>query len=254
MNLISWNLNGIKSTMGYGLIDFVKKDNADVYCFQEVKSNPEDANLEMIPLGYKSYWFPAEKKGYAGVMAYSKIEPLSIIKGLGREEFDKEGRVLTLEFENFFLVNAYFPHSQRELKRIDFKLNFNKTFLKFCEKLRKKKPVVIASDFNVAHKEIDLKNPKSNRKNAGFTDQEREWFEYFLNKGYVDIFREFEKEGGHYTWWSNRFKARERNIGWRVDYFIVSSEFLKNVKKSEILPDIFGSDHCPIRLVLSKSI
>ena len=190
----------------------------------------------------------AKKKGYSGVSVFTKVKPISVIAGIGNEEFDNEGRVLTLEFENFYLVNAYFPHSHRKLIRLNFKLNFNKAFLKFCKNLERKKPVVVASDFNVAHKEVDLKNPKQNEKNAGFTIEEREWFDSFLKEGFIDTFREFVSDSGHFTWWTYRNNARSRNIGWRIDYFIISQGLKNHVKDSKILKDIFGSDHCPILL------
>lgn len=194
--------------------------------------------------GYHAYWHSAQKKCYSGLLVYSRDKALSVISGIGDKEIDIEGRVLALEFPNFYLVNAYFPHSGRELERLDFKLGFNKKFLKFCEQL--KKPVIIASDFNVAHQEIDLANPKQNEKNAGFTAEERFWMSGFLQAGYVDTFRSFVAEGGHYTWWTWRNEARERNIGWRIDYFVVSQALKEKVEKSYILNQIKGSDHCPI--------
>ncbi|MBW2987351.1 exodeoxyribonuclease III [Candidatus Woesearchaeota archaeon] len=249
MKIISWNINGIVAAARKGLLEFVKKEDADVYCFQEIKSSPAKVE-ELKELDYQIFYLPAERKGYSGLMVLTKLHPLSIREGVGEEEFDKEARILTLEFEKFFLVNGYFPHSRRDLERLDFKLNFNQTFMDFCEELRKQKPVVVGADFNVAHKEIDLRNPKQNETNAGFTAQERQWFELFLAQGYVDTFREFVQEGGHYTWWSYMYNARQKNIGWRIDYFIVSNELKTNLKNSEILRDVLGSDHCPIRLEL----
>jgi len=249
MKIISWNVAGINACIKKGLIDFMKKENSDIYCFQEVKASHENFPKELKNLeGYNGYSVFANKKGYSGVSILSKIKPLKVIQGLGREDFDSEGRVLTLEFDKFYLINVYFPHSNRELIRLGFKLNFNKEFLEFCNQLEKNKPLIIASDFNVAHKEIDLKNPKQNKKNAGFTPQERGWFNSFLMNGFIDTFREFNKEGGNYTWWAYRNKARERNIGWRIDYFIISEELRSNLIRSEILKDVFGSDHCPILL------
>ena len=246
MRIISWNVNGINACIKKGLIDFMKKENADIYCFQEVK-----ATKEKIPQGlgeYHEFHSHAQKKGYSGVSIFSKIKPLSLIEGIGNLGFDSEGRALTLEFNGFYLINVYFPHSSRELKRLGFKLEFNKLFLEFCKRLEKIKPIIIASDFNVAHKEIDLKNPKLNEKNAGFTIEERNWFNDFLNRGFIDSFREFVKGGENYTWWSYRNNARERNIGWRIDYFILSKSLRDKLQKSDILKDIYGSDHCPIRL------
>jgi len=249
MKIISWNVAGINACIKKGLIEFIKKENADIYCFQEVKASQENFPKELENLeGYSIFNVFANKKGYSGVSILSKTNPLKVIKGLGKEDFDNEGRVLALEFDQFYLINAYFPHSNRELLRLDFKLNFNKEFLEFCNQLEKSKPVVIASDFNVAHQEIDLKNPKQNKKNAGFTSQEREWFDAFIKKGFIDTFREFNKDGGNYTWWAYRNKLRERNVGWRIDYFIISKKLKDNLIKSEILKDVFGSDHCPILL------
>ncbi|OIO34570.1 MAG: exodeoxyribonuclease III [Candidatus Omnitrophica bacterium CG1_02_40_15] len=251
MNLISWNVNGINACARKGLLGFIKKEDADVYCFQELKSYEGNVDKSLLNIGgYNAFWLFAEKKGYSGVAACSRIKPLSVTKGIGDKEIDKEGRVLTLEFKNFFLINAYFPHSGRSLERLGFKLHFNRLFLEFCQRLRKKKPILIASDFNVAHKEIDLANPRQNEKNAGFTIEEREWFTEFLKQGYIDSFREFTKEPGHYTWWTYRFNARARNIGWRVDYFVISSELKKQLLSSEILDKVIGSDHCPIRLMV----
>ena len=254
MRIISWNVNGINSCVGKGLINFMQSDQAQVFCFQEVKASPEKIPQELKELSdFKGYYEFGEKKGYSGVSIYTKIEPLSVIQGLGSEEIDREGRVLTLEFKDFFLLNVYFPHSSRDLKRLDFKLNFNNKLLEFCEGLRKTKPIVIASDFNVAHKEIDLTNPKSNAKNAGFTIEERNWFDKLITSGYVDTFREFSQEPGNYTWWSYMRNARERNIGWRIDYFVVHKEFMSKVIKSEILNKVLGSDHCPIALDINTN-
>jgi len=244
MKLVSWNVNGVRASLNKGLAGFIKNERADAYLFQEVKAReaPE------LPEGYHVFWHPAEKKGYSGVAVLSKKKPLSVVKGMGVEEFDVEGRVLTLEFDKFFLVNVYFPNAGDGLKRLGFKLGFNRVFENFCKKLDHKKPVIIGSDFNVAHKEIDLANPKTNADNAGFTPQERSWFDSFLKKGFADTFREFEKGAGHYTYWTYRFNARARNVGWRLDYFVASKRFVKKVKKSFILKDVTGSDHAPIVL------
>ncbi len=251
MKLVSWNVNGINALAKKGLIEFMLSENADGYCFQEVKVAPKklDPRLGRIT-GYTPHWNFSQTPGRSGVVTYSKTKPLSVRNGIGKPGFDREGRVLTLEFEKFFLVNAYFPHSSRELSRLKFKLEFNDGFAKFCQKLEKQKPIVIASDFNVAHQAIDLANPKQNEKNAGFTIEERSWFDSFLKKGFIDSFREFESGGGHYTWWTFRSDARKRNIGWRIDYFVVSEKLKKQLKKSEILPQVPGSDHCPIYLEL----
>lgn len=274
MTIVSWNVNGIRAVWKKGLLDFVKKENPDILCLQEIKINYEYIPLrqgyagqanhtnELIP-GYKAYWNFAKKPGYSGTAIFinhkwtnntnhtNKIK--NIIYGIGNKKFDNEGRVLTLEFEKFYLINTYFPHSNRELKRLDFKLEFNEKFLDFTKKLKSyspKKLIVIAGDLNVAHKEIDLANPKENQKNAGFLPQERAWMDKLLASGYIDSFREFTKEGGHYTWWTHWANARARNIGWRIDYFIVSQELRKNLISSKILPEILGSDHCPIELDL----
>jgi exodeoxyribonuclease III len=249
MKIISWNVAGIRSCFKKGLIDFMKKENADIYCFQEVKAQKEELPKELEKLKeYNSFHSFAEKKGYSGVSIYTKINPIKIISRIGNPFFDREGRVIALEFTDFFLINVYFPHSSRKLIRLDFKLKFNSDFLRFCEHLNKIKPLIIASDFNVAHKEIDLKNPKQNEKNAGFTKEERNWFDAFLKEGFIDTFREFNKEGGNYTWWTYRNNARQRNIGWRIDYFIISNSLKNKLKNSIILKDVFGSDHCPIFL------
>ncbi len=250
MKIISWNVNGINACLNKGLLEFMNKESADVYCFQEVKATKE--KIPKLIEGYLEFHSHAQKKGYSGVSTYSRIKPISIIEGIGNQIFDSEGRILTLEFDDFFIINVYFPHSHRELKRLDFKLKFNKDFLSFCKKLEKTKPVIIASDFNVAHKEIDLKNAKSNEKNAGFTIEERNWFDSFLKEGFVDTFREITKEGGHYTWWAYFNNARERNIGWRIDYFVLSRSLRDRLQKSDILKDVLGSDHCPISLEIDS--
>lgn len=243
MKLISWNVAGIRACIKKGCLDFVKKENADIYCFQEVKS-------EDVPFleGYHVFNFPAKKKGYSGTLVYSKHKPLSVGYGLGLKDFDDEGRIIVLEFEHFYFVTVYFPHSSRDLSRLNFKLRFNKTFMEFCKRLERNKPVIVGGDFNVAHREIDLANPKQNMKNAGFTPQERMWFDSFLKNGFMDSFREFTSDSGHYTWWTYRNNARQRNIGWRVDYFVISKSLREKLKNAWILKDIMGSDHCPIGL------
>ena len=248
MKIISWNVNGVNACLKKGLLEFMKSESANAYCFQEMKASEEKVPEELKALGYKEFHNIAKKKGYSGVSIYTNHEPINVLHGMGESRFDDEGRVLTLEFPNFFLTNVYFPHSSRDLKRLDFKLDFNNHFLKFCKNLEKTKPVIIASDFNVAHKAIDLRNPKQNEKNAGFTIQEREWFDSFLQQGFIDTFREFDKEGDNYTWWSYMHNAREKNIGWRIDYFIISHALKEEIKSSKILKDILGSDHCPIAL------
>jgi exodeoxyribonuclease-3 len=246
MKLVSWNVAGLRACIAKGCLEFIKNEKADIYCFQEVKS-------EDVPFieGYEVFNFPAKKKGYSGTLIYSKHKPISVSYGLGEKDFDDEGRVIALEFEHFYFIGVYFPHSARDLSRLNFKLRFNKTFAEFCKKLGKKKPLVLAGDFNVAHRDIDLANPKQNMKNAGFTPQERLWFDDFLKSGYVDTFREFVKGPGNYTWWTYRFNARNRNIGWRIDYFVVSEALKNKVKSSKILKDVMGSDHCPIELEIT---
>jgi exodeoxyribonuclease-3 len=246
MKIISWNVNGINSCTRKGAITEISKEDADVYCFQEVKAPPE--KMPKILESYHAYHQCAARKGYSGVSIYAQEQPISVIEGIGVPEIDSEGRVVTAEFKDLFVVNTYFPSSNRELTRLDFKLKFNEQFAKFCNGLNGRKPIVIASDFNVAHKEIDLANPRQNMGNAGFTDQERQWFDGFLKEGYLDTFREFMDEGGHYTWWLNAFNARERNVGWRIDYFVVSQRLKARLRSSKILNQIKGSDHCPIAL------
>lgn len=244
-------MNGIRSAIKQGLFDFTEKEGADVYLFQEVKIQEKDLSAIPVPKSYQMYHFLPEKKGYAGLIIYSKQKPLKATKGIEVELFDIEARIMVLEFQKFFLINAYFPHSRRELKRLKFKLEFNDVFSEYIKELSRKKPVIIGGDFNVAHEARDLANPKQNEKNAGFTAQEREWFDGFLKVGFTDTFRMFEEGSGHYTWWSNRPTVRERNIGWRIDYFIVSDSIKNKVKNSKILRDIYGSDHCPIELDIS---
>ncbi len=248
MKIISWNVNGIRSAIKKGFLEFIESENADIYLLQEVKISEDNISEIKTPKGYRFYYFLPEKKGYAGLIVYSKAEPTRILKGLEVEMFDLEARVMALEYEKFFLLNVYFPHSRRELARLSFKLKFNEVFLDYIKKLAKKKPLIIGGDFNVAHKDIDLANAKQNEKNAGFTTDERRWFDDFLQAGFVDTFRIFVHDKGYYTWWSNRPTVRERNIGWRIDYFVVSKSIKDKVKSSKILPDIYGSDHCPIEL------
>jgi exodeoxyribonuclease-3 len=251
MKIISWNVNGIRACIKKGLFEFMKKENADIYCLQETKIHEEDITSEHKDFsGYHSHWFSAQKKGYSGVVIYTKVKPLSEIKGIGIEKYDHEGRVLTLEFENFYLINVYFPNSQRGLARLDFKLDFNNKLLDFMQKLRKKKDVIICGDFNVAHQEIDIKNAKPNMGNAGFTKEERDWFTHLMEKKYVDTFRHLHPDEIKYTWWSYMFNARGKNIGWRIDYFVVNKEFISNIKKAEIFTDVLGSDHCPLSIEL----
>jgi len=248
MQIVSFNVAGIRAATKKGLLEFMKSTQADFYCFQEVKATEENIPKELTIPNYEMYFLTGEKKGYSGLAIYTKHKPISIITGIGKEEFDKEGRVLTLEYADFYLINSYFPHSTRKLTRLEYKLKFNKAFLEFAKKLETKKPIIIAADFNVAHDKRDLANPKQNEKNAGFTKEERNWFSEFLEKGFVDTFRIFNQENGHYTWWTYRNNARKRNIGWRIDYFVVSKSIADKIKESTILTKVLGSDHCPILL------
>lgn len=252
LKCISWNVNGIRAVEKKGFVEQMLSFDADIVAIQETKAQVEQLSAELkdIP-GYTSYWHSAERKGYSGVAIYSRVAPLAVRYGLGEAEFDCEGRVLTVELERCFVVNIYFPNSGDELKRLDFKLRFNASLLRYAETLRKEKPVVLCGDFNVAHKEIDLTNPKANVKNAGFTPEERSSMDGFVAAGYVDTFRIFNQEPGQYTWWSYRFNARAKNIGWRIDYFCVSEELRQRVHSAGILPEITGSDHCPVSIELA---
>jgi len=250
MRLVSWNVNGLRSCLGKGFADFVQSDQADVYCLQEVRALPEQVDLQLP--GYTMYWNPALKRGYSGTAIISRQTPRQVFPGLGLAEHDTEGRVLTAEFADYFVVTVYTPNAQRELTRLDYRQNqWDRDFLKFVRKLEKRKPVVFCGDLNVSHREIDLANPKPNRGNAGFTDEERAGFDNILKAGFVDTFREFETGGGHYTWWSNRKGVRERNIGWRLDYFLISGVLRPRLVAAGILADVHGSDHCPISVELS---
>lgn len=251
MKLISWNVNGIRACANKGFMDFFNGIDADVFCIQESKMQEGQLRLEMP--GYYQYWNYAEKKGYSGTAVFTKIEPLSVSYGIGIEEHDHEGRVITLEFEDFYLVNCYTPNSQNELRRLDYRMRWEDDFKEYLKDLEKNKPVIMCGDLNVAHKEIDLKNPKTNRMNAGFTDQERAKMTALLEDGFIDTFRYFYPEDeGRYSWWSYRFKAREKNAGWRIDYFIVSKSLEDRLEGADIHKHIMGSDHCPIELKIKN--
>lgn len=247
---ISWNVNGINATIDKGLLDFIEHQDADFYCFQETKTEAEKANTKLLNLkNYHDYWFSSKKKkGYSGVLTYSKKEPISVIKGLGVDKFDKEGRVLTLEFEKFYLINVYFVNSGPELGRLEDKRWFNNEFQYFCEDLRKDKSLIIGGDFNVAHKEKDLARADQRQMSAGFTFEERDWLGQFLSKGFIDTFREFHDEEGKYTYWAYQYNSREKNLGWRIDYWMVTEDLKQNLKGSDHLDEVEGSDHCPIIL------
>lgn len=250
MKIISWNVNGIRAVLKKGFADFIKTYDPDIVCIQETKSPGDAVPLELN--GYHEYWNHAEKKGYSGTLTLSKTKPLSVKNGIGIKKHDQEGRVVTTEFDRFYLVNVYVPNSQRKLERLPYRCDeWDVDFLKYLKKLEKKKPVIFCGDLNVAHTEIDLTNPKTNRRNHGFTDEERAGFDNFVKSGFVDSFRAFEPGPEHYTWWSVMNNCRKRNIGWRIDYFCVSQSFMKSVKKSEILKDVMGSDHCPVLLQIA---
>ncbi len=247
MKLISWNVNGIRACLKKGFEDFFNEIDADIFCIQETKCQEGQVDLEFE--GYKSFWNSAEKKGYSGTAIFTKKNPINVSYGIGIEEHDKEGRVITLEFENFYMVDIYTPNSKRELERLDYRMIWEDEVRKYLIKLNKTKPVIMCGDLNVAHEEIDLKNPKTNRKNAGFTDEERSKITKLLNAGFTDTFRYLypDKENA-YSWWSYMGRAREKNIGWRIDYFIVSNDICNRIKEAEIYSEIYGSDHCPIGL------
>lgn len=247
MKLISWNVNGIRACLIKGFADFFKQEDADIFCLQETKCQPEQIELEFE--GYKSYWNSAEKKGYSGTAIFTKKEPINVTYGIGKEEHDKEGRVITLEYENFYIVTIYTPNSKKELERLEYRMTWEDEIRKFLLKLNEIKPVIICGDLNVAHKEIDLKNPKTNRRSAGFTDEEREKMTELLNAGFIDSFRYiYPEKTNSYTWWSYIGRARDRNAGWRIDYFITSKSIAIKIKDAIIYSDIYGSDHCPVGL------
>ena len=249
MKLISWNVNGIRACAGKGFMDFFDSVDADIFCLQEIKLS--EGQIEWNKENYYSYWNYAEKKGYSGTAVFSKEKPLSVKYGIGIDEHDHEGRVITLEFENFYMVTVYTPNSQRELTRLEYRMKWEDDFRNFLNDLRKTKPVVVTGDMNVAHKEIDLKNPKTNRKNAGFTDEECQKMTELLDSGFIDTFRYFYPDAEQrYSWWSYMFKSREKNVGWRIDYFLASKELEDRLISAEIHDKVLGSDHCPIELVI----
>ena len=247
MKLISWNVAGFRACLKKGFAEFFESEKPDVICIQEAKVL--DSELTYKPDGYNYYLYPAQKKGYSGTLIYSRIEPISVKYGLDDEEYDNEGRIITLEFDDFYLVNAYVPNVKRDLSRMDSRMRFQDLFCKYLKNLEKNKPVITCGDFNVAHKEIDIKNAKGNIGNAGFTNEEREKMSELLDSGFIDTFRYFNPElEGAYTWWTYINNCRARNIGWRIDYFLVSKDFIKNVKDAKIYSEVLGSDHCPIGL------
>lgn len=252
MKLISWNVNGLRAAVQKGFLDYFNQEDADIFCLQETKLQAGQIDLELN--GYHQYWNYAEKKGYSGTAIFTKKKPISVTYGLGIEEHDKEGRVITLEFENFFMITVYTPNSQEALARLDYRMKWEDDFRDYLLKLNAIKPVIICGDLNVAHKEIDLKNPKTNRKNAGFSNEEREKMSKLLESGFIDTFRYFYPDlTGAYSWWSYRFNARKNNAGWRIDYFIVSECLKGYLEGAEIHKDILGSDHCPVVLKLNNN-
>ena len=249
MKFISWNVNGLRACVGKDFENQFKELDADFFCLQETKM--QEGQLDLQFEGYESYWNYAEKKGYSGTAIYTKHKPLNVNYGMGVEEHDHEGRIITLEYDRFYLVTCYTPNSQTELKRLDYRMTWEDDFRKFLKSLDAKKPVIICGDLNVAHEEIDIKNPKTNRRNAGFTDEEREKMTVLLNDGFTDSFRYLHPDEVTYSWWSYRFKAREKNAGWRIDYFLVSDRIKEQITEAKIHTEIMGSDHCPVEVDLA---
>ena len=249
MKFISWNVNGIRACIGKGFEESFRLLDADIFCLQETKCQQGQVKLDLP--GYYQYWNYANRRGYSGTAIFTKKEPLSVAYGLGIEEHDKEGRVITLEFEDFYFITVYTPNSQSELRRLEYRMQWEEDFLAYLLRLQEKKPVICCGDMNVAHQEIDIKNPKTNRRNAGFTDEEREKMTQLLNEGFTDSFRYLHPEEVTYSWWSYRFKAREKNAGWRIDYFLVSDSIKDKITEAKIHTDIMGSDHCPVEVNLN---
>ncbi len=249
MKILSWNVNGLRAILRKGFVEFLKHESPEVICLQETKCTPDVVDLAWAE-GYRPFWNSAERKGYSGVAMFTRVAPLKVKTGMGLPEHDNEGRVLAAEFDDFHLVNVYVPNSKRDLSRLEYRQRWDSAFLAFLKKLEKKKPVVFCGDLNVAPQEIDLARPKQNRKTHGFTDEERAGFGALVNNGFVDTFRVFEKSGGHYTWWSQMSGARARGIGWRIDFFLISEALRPRLKRAFILPDVMGSDHCPVGIEL----
>jgi exodeoxyribonuclease-3 len=250
MKLISWNVNGVRAALGKGLAEFFAAEAPDILCLQETKAQQEQVDMDWLDSSYHQFWNSAEKKGYSGTAIFSKKKPIGVSYGFGDEKHDGEGRVITLEFRSYYVVTVYTPNSQNELRRLDYRMEWDKAFLEHVKKLEEHKPVIFCGDLNVAHKEIDLARPKPNRKNAGFTDEERAGFDSFIEAGFVDTFREFDDSPEKYSWWSYRAGARGKNVGWRIDYWCVSEALRKKLKGASILSDVMGSDHCPVVLEL----
>jgi exodeoxyribonuclease-3 len=249
MKLISWNVNGLRAVLKRDFLASVQAMDPDVLCLQETRAAEEDCELPPGD-GYIRYWNNGRKKGYSGTAVFTRIKPVSVTYGLGIPEHDEEGRVIAVEFEKFFLVNVYSPNAQHDLVRLDYRMRWDADFLKYLKDLEKTKPVIFCGDMNVAHKEIDIKNPKANVHNPGFTIEERTGFDHYIENGFLDTFREFNQEPGNYTWWTYRFKAREKNIGWRLDYFCLSASLRPYLEDAFILKEIMGSDHCPVGIIL----
>ena len=251
MKLVSWNVNGFRACLKKGFLDYFKEIDADIFCLQETKMQQGQAEYDFGDVHYYEYWNSAVKKGYSGTAVFSKTKPLDVAYGMDIHRHDQEGRIITLEYNEFFLVNVYTPNSQGELMRLDYRMQWEDDFRDFLLSLDKKKPVIVCGDLNCAHQEIDLKNPKTNKRNAGFTIEEREKLSALLDAGFTDTFRHlYPDKHDAYTWWSYMPGVRERNVGWRIDYFLVSSRFMENVSDAEILPEVYGSDHCPVALML----
>lgn len=249
MKFISWNVNGLRAVLRRNFLEYLNSEKPDILCLQETKCASDDVE-PLWPATYTAHWNSAEKKGYSGTVLFTKKRPLRVRNGMGIPKHDQEGRVITAEFESFHLVNVYVPNSKRELTRLPYRQQWDRDFLGYLKKLEKTKPVIFCGDFNVAHTEIDLANPKANVKNHGFTPEERAGFEAFVGAGFIDTFREFESAGGHYTWWSPMSGARARNVGWRIDYFMISAALRPKLKRAFIRPDVLGSDHCPVGIAL----
>lgn len=248
--LISWNVNGLRACVGKGFLEYFKQADADIFCIQESKL--QEGQIDLPLEGYYQYWSYAKKKGYSGTALFTREKPLSVVNGMGIEEHDQEGRVIAAEYEDYYVVTCYTPNSQGQLARLPYRMEWEDSFLAYLKKLEEKKPVILCGDLNVAHKEIDLKNPKTNHDNAGFTDQEREKFTKLLESGFIDTYRYFNPDKAEvYSWWSYRFRAREKNAGWRIDYFCVSQCLRERLIRAEIHTEITGSDHCPVELVIS---
>jgi exodeoxyribonuclease-3 len=249
VKIISWNVNGLRAVLRKNFLDYLKAESPDILCLQETKATPDDVE-QLWPAHYTTYWNTAQKKGYSGTVIFTRTRPLTVVNGIKMAEHDNEGRVITAEYDDFFLVNVYVPNSKRELERLPYRQEWDRDFLRYLKKLEKKKPVIFCGDLNVAHTEIDLANPKANVRNHGFTVEERAGFTAFVEAGFIDSFREFEAGGGHYTWWSPMSGARARNVGWRIDYFLLSRALRPRLKRAFIHSQILGSDHCPIGVEL----